>query len=459
VCYWKNLLAQSGCRAYKSPKEVTQSLEVNKSKQNILVLDGLRAIACLSVMFYHLNSISRRYAIWNPSHGIYNILNPLWYCGDSAVILFFILSAFLLFLPFVRSILFDTAWPSVSRFYVRRIFRILPAYYIALVMVVLFFHPEFLRSSARQSLWTFFTFRMGFILSQQLNGTFWTLAIEFQFYLLLPLIAWVCGLIVRRGSLHWRMLKLTACLVCLVAWGELTRYWGVYLADTTRLYFMLPQTIAAHLKAYIYGDTGKYTEVFAIGMLLSIVYTYTFYADSSVRLKKMLNSLSPWLFIIGLFLLYTISVIHFYWLNIDPVLQVNVSRTYTFFDPYMSYIIFYWKMFSALGYAISYGLCMCAVLYGARWFQRIFEWCLFRWIGLISFSLYIWHLPIMLLYANSVGVHLVQQGFRHSIEYVVFYWWVLVIILPLALAWYRWIEVPGVRLGEFLFQFLSRRGK
>ncbi len=78
-------------------------------------------------------------------------------------------------------------------------------------------------------LWLFLTFRMDNTLSQQLNGPFWTLAIEFQFYLLLRIIVWLFSLIVRRGAVHWRILKLTLCLLAMTAWGLLTRYWGLLL--------------------------------------------------------------------------------------------------------------------------------------------------------------------------------------------------------------------------------------
>ena len=91
-------------------------------------------------------------------------------------------------------------------------------------------------------------------LSQQLNGPFWTLAIEFQFYLLLPIIAWLFRLIVRRGMLHWRMIKLTLCLLVMVAWGLLTRYWGIYLANTPKLDFLIPHSVSIALIPFIYGD-------------------------------------------------------------------------------------------------------------------------------------------------------------------------------------------------------------
>src|SRR5579864_2524259 len=168
-------------------EKVTSSLEVSKPRKQILALDGLRAFACLAVISNHLNGWGR--VVWHPLHGVYDFLNPILNFGKSGVELFFLLSGFLLFLPYAKALLFNSAWPSLRRFYLRRIFRILPAYYVALFLMILFFHPKFLNPSLWPVIGTFLTFRMGFVLSQGVNGPFWTLAVEFQFYLLLPLIA------------------------------------------------------------------------------------------------------------------------------------------------------------------------------------------------------------------------------------------------------------------------------
>ena len=438
-------------------EKITRSLEVSRPKNQILVLDGLRAIACLAVISYHLNSLSARYAIWTPHHGIYNILSPIFYFGESGVILFFLLSGFLLFLPYTKSLLFDTLWPSSRRFYLRRFFRIIPAYYSTLFFMILFFHPSFLHRNLRHVVWTFLTFRMGFGLSQDIDGPFWTLATEFQFYFLLPLIAWVFGLIARRGETRWRVMKLTFCLFLLMVWGELSRYWGLHLANTSKLDFVIPYRVAQLLGPYIYGDNGKFLEVFAIGMLLCVLHTYAQCAISADYWQRMLHRLSPLLLTIGLVLLYFLSVIHFYLANVDASRHVNFTHTYTFLDPYMGRIVYYWQLYQAAAYAISYGLCMCAVLYGSPKLKRPFEWSIFRWIGLISFSLYMWHVPFMLLFMNAIGINILKQGFKPAIDYFAFLGWILVVIVPLALTCYRWVEMPGMRLGERIIQKLGKK--
>src|SRR5579859_1242534 len=157
-------------KAHDFSQSVTSSLEVSKSKNHILALDGIRAIACLTVLTFHINNLSDNSYIWRPYHVLGGILPSILYFGDSGIMLFFLLSGFLLFLPYAKALLFDSSWPSISRFYLRRIFRIIPGYYAALFLMILFFHPELLHHSNWDIVWRFLTFRMEFSNSQQVNG-------------------------------------------------------------------------------------------------------------------------------------------------------------------------------------------------------------------------------------------------------------------------------------------------
>lgn len=96
-------------------------------------LNGLRALACLSVLVYHLNqhrSIADL-APWN--WDLYQFV-AMWPVNVS---LFFILSAIMASLPFWRAILRDMKVPRARETIVNRFFRIAPAYYVALVATFL----------------------------------------------------------------------------------------------------------------------------------------------------------------------------------------------------------------------------------------------------------------------------------------------------------------------------------
>lgn len=96
-------------------------------------LNGLRALACLSVLIYHLNqhrSIADL-ASWN--WDLYQFV-AMWPVNVS---LFFILSAIMASLPFWRAILRDMKVPRAREAIVNRFFRIAPAYYVALITTFL----------------------------------------------------------------------------------------------------------------------------------------------------------------------------------------------------------------------------------------------------------------------------------------------------------------------------------
>jgi peptidoglycan/LPS O-acetylase OafA/YrhL len=68
-----------------------------------------------------------------------------------------------------------------------------------------------------------------------------------------------------------------------------------------------------------------------------------------------------------------------------------------------------------------------------------------------------WHQLFIIHFYDSVGIKLAREGFQPVIEYGAFYVWVLVIVFPLALASYRWIEMPGMRLGEYIIRMLDKK--
>jgi peptidoglycan/LPS O-acetylase OafA/YrhL len=163
------------------------------------------------------------------------------------------------------------------------------------------------------------------------------------------------------------------------------------------------------------------------------------------------------MFLAGLLILGLLSALHLYYISINPYDYQKYYAVFTFLDPYTRLFSQIWQQWQSIAYALCYGLCMHALLYGSSRLKRPFEWPVLRWIGLISFSLYMWHLPFILLYMNVLLPQF--QGWGAMIKYTGLMAWILFIIFPISLTLYRWIEMPGMRLGEMLIQQLEKLKK
>ena len=172
-------------------------------------LDGLRGLAALAVFGVHFNQIVDVDVQAGPFDFYLLLAN-----GEFGVALFFILSGFLLSQPFWKSIFNTTAWPDTRIYVIRRLARILPAYYLALtVLIVLSGYWRHPQAWADILLHYSFLFNYAEFSIFSINPPFWTLAVEVQFYCLLPLLF----LILRKLSLRSSVLVLV--LTGLLAYG------------------------------------------------------------------------------------------------------------------------------------------------------------------------------------------------------------------------------------------------
>lgn len=151
--------------------------------RRIAELDGLRGIAAVGVALYHIHPMG---TFW------------LW----SFVDLFFVLSGFLITGILLR--LDDWTWPNLRNFWIRRILRIWPVYYLTLAAVLLLWFVWSLKHG--QPLRPFAGFWESTVFLHYLVGDYaslppgvnylwwfghsWSLAVEEQFYLVWPLVLW-----------------------------------------------------------------------------------------------------------------------------------------------------------------------------------------------------------------------------------------------------------------------------
>ena len=159
------------------------------TRQRFACFDGYRAIAATAIVVFHVSFIAN-VALRHPVAG--QFLARL----DVGVSLFFVISGFLLYRPFVAANLAGRPGPATLGFWRRRLLRIVPAYWAALVVIVYVLGLK--RIVGVGDALVYFGF-MQIYDNRHLAGGIsqaWSLCTEMSFYLVLPLYAWL----VRRKS-------------------------------------------------------------------------------------------------------------------------------------------------------------------------------------------------------------------------------------------------------------------
>ena len=187
---------------------------VTPGRRLIPQIDGLRFVAISVVFYYH---IAHRLTLSGAGTGKPGrSLDFLMNSGMYGVELFFVISGFVLALPFVRARLADGKPVSLRAYYLRRVTRLEPPYIIFLVAA--FALKPLVESMTYRDLWPHLA--AGFIYQHNTIFGFlnpimdlaWSLEVEIQFYILTPLLASVFLLGNRR-------LRRSALLFVIVAFG------------------------------------------------------------------------------------------------------------------------------------------------------------------------------------------------------------------------------------------------
>lgn len=181
---------------------MTQSTKVDK---HIDTLDGLRAVAMIFVVWFHFWQQTWLTPYVNLPVGVYNItkyigittfnLEGFVRYGFVFVDMLILLSAFCNFYPYVRSIMLGEPWPDTVTFYKKRAVRILPSYYLALLVMLIVMALEGTVLSG--AVWKDLLAHVFCVaplfpstyLSPYFNGVLWTVQIEVLYYVVMPWIA------------------------------------------------------------------------------------------------------------------------------------------------------------------------------------------------------------------------------------------------------------------------------
>lgn len=315
----------------------------------IATIDGLRGIAILAVLWYHVWEISWQSA----TIPLVNLsLQAIPETGWLGVDLFFFISGFVLMLPYAHAHLTGAPRPALGHFFGRRFLKIVPSYVLAIVVLIAIGYQTYahagdaVRDVAFHLLFVHDWFA---VTSGSIAGVMWSLGVEIQFYVMFPLLVLA---FVRRPVL------------CTIALFALANGWRVWCMLSNHYYYT--QRLE-QLPAYV--------DFFAAGMLGA--FAYCAIATRAPRLAQ-----RQWAFT-------ALSVAGFVALGL---LVVN-CYDHRGDVPWPETWKIEWRSVLALTFlAIALGS-----LFAVRAYQRVLANRALLFLAAISYNLYLWHQPLALL--------------------------------------------------------------
>ncbi len=196
---------------------------------------------------------------------------------EIGVDVFFVISGFLLYRPFALAHFGGRTIPSAKGFWVRRLKRIVPAYWVAFLLITFGLHAESYKHGWG-SLAIYLGFAQIYFPSHVVSGLTqaWSLCVEMSFYLVLPLWALLMG--GKRRTLQVQLRTELLGLVGLVAFGFAFR---IVAAEWNGL---AAQGMPSWLPAYF--------DLFSLGMLLAVVSSWLAVQDR--RPAALWHPALPW---------------------------------------------------------------------------------------------------------------------------------------------------------------------
>lgn len=310
---------------------------------HIGVLDGIRALAVIIVVWFHfwqqswlMPTVGDVSFDWIPRTG---------YLLVDCMIL---LSGFCLFLPYARSMVYGEKIQSTPTFYMKRVARIMPSYYVAVFIALFCFALPMKEYASNTDLWKDLIPHLTFTHNlfpesstmTHLNGVLWTVAVEMQFYLFFPLFAKAFQK--KPMVTYW----------CMTAVGLLSSFYISKHWDTMNQGMVVNQTLT-------------FASVYANGMLGAWLYV----AMTKDRQKNHAESV--------LWTLIALASVGIYKVLCENNINYTAGSRWQVDYRYLLSLVF-------LLFVIS-------VIMSVDWFRKIWNNRVMRFLAAISYNLYICH--------------------------------------------------------------------
>lgn len=390
---------------------VAGNIEAKKTDR-FFALDGLRGIAAFIVVIGHLFLMypeAERLAmpLWIRISPLRILIN-----GHASVILFFVLSGYVLSIPFLRGM--DQPY---RKYVIRRICRIYMPFAISILLAAVlynystpvalgigsdWFHKEWGESALTLSTVANHLMMTGIADEMWLNGVMWSLVVELRISIIFPILMYLSGF--KRLSLVSAILiyVVTTLVIAINGWQLQTadNLAGTFLVTLRFIPFFMAGIFLAKNHEVIQKFLVKWTRLHII--IATIMVLFVFYMPTEIYNHKNISFIS----------------------SIIAPENLNISMKF-FVD-------------------ILLGMASCALIVLVRNFgeqSALFNSMIIKWLGKISYSLYLVHLPLIFVI------------FRLLLGHLPFFAICLISIaasLVAASIFFIAVEKPSMRLGKRL---------
>lgn len=389
----------------------------------------LRGLACLAVVIFHCSI--------PPKTIIYQNHDLTWLLvtdGIIAVWVFFALSGYLMGKAFY-SHRYQANLSGLKNFYLNRILRICPLYYSSSLILAIFIYPTIFLFSNWGDLIRLSTFTMAFPLPiitnmDWFNPVLWSLSTEVQFYLMVPFIYNLFSPILTNKR------KILTATVLLLIIGFLLRVWGFI-------------TLPFHTSLLLNMD------IFLCGFFLNAWFNIEKKSPHSPNLTPLPKSKITQLFsleiiaILLLFIFYLVSAYHGYHEELwnSRQLRPDLLRG-SLFRTAINYYL--WPSLTAL-LTTFFIYAFERKLVQKKHFPQPLSlpacqknpWRLLEITGILSYGVYIWHLPIIDQVRKIIGSEDTLITFFQKLFIT------LLLSTILSTVTYYLIEKPAAKLKKF----------
>ena len=374
--------------------------------------DGLRAIACLLVVWHHTAQKLNPEGV-SP---LVSVLHFLGMRGEVGVSLFFVLSGCLLSIPFWASFVEGRPFPSIQKYAAHRAARIAPAFWLNLIicsiLAVSVFNLGFNWQKFSSALLFINSYNYSTFFPTELNGPLWSIGLEVSCYVLLPLVLYVIFKTAKSTVLA--SAGLITAIVALQALNPLIIQIFMTSNDQKGWEFGLDGGAKQWLP---YWNIGSFFTQFLIGSLAALIIVH-------LRAKQ---TGANRLFDLG-FVASALGATLLVILRLIPGAPDSFTH-----QPYVS-------PFFALLLSVAL-VCSSHSVY----VSRVLDNRVFSWLAKLSFGIYLWHMVVIEIIARKFIKDYVYFGLHDVWQWVLISTIVLATSIAIAAASWRLLESPILR--------------